>query len=257
MSMTRIFGILVVIALLGFAIHRGRDPMRTALPFGTTDLASVDAALQKLQPDDRGLVEAYVKRSNGDVLTPKFADPDEPFTARTFAEAIVLEKAWAVKRGEQEDAATSRQADRDAAMEPLRDAVDATVTRTELLSPRELTESADQDASVKGALPSDDATVFVATVSLHNTGNKTIVGVQGTLEARQGNTPFPLQLCWVHLDARQPIEADSRIKIRCGNAARRVSAEERAFIADSSSYSITWDPTSVLFADGSRLDSGN
>ena len=91
MSITRIFGVLGVVALLGYAIHRGQDPLRTALPFGTTDLSSVDVALQKLQADDRGLVEAYVKRSSGDVLTTKFADPDEPFTARTFAEAIALD----------------------------------------------------------------------------------------------------------------------------------------------------------------------
>ena len=257
MSINRIFGVLVVVALLGYAIHRSRDPLRTALPFGTTDLSSVEFALEKLQPGDRELVEAYVKRSNGDVLTVKFADPDEPFTARTFADAIALEKAWTVKRGEQEDAATSRQADRDAAMEPLRDAIEATVTHAEILSPRRLAESADPDASVKHALPSDDATVFAVTVSLHNAAGKTIVGVQGALEASHGDTALPLPLCWVNVGARQPIEADGRIEIRCGNPARQASAEARAFIADSSGYAVTWAPKSVLFADGTRLDSGN
>lgn len=257
MSITRNFGILVVVALLGYAIHRGRDPLRTALPFGTTDLSSVEFALEKLQPGDRELVEAYVKRSNGDVLTVKFADPDEPFTARTFAEAIALEKAWTVKRGEQEDATTSRQADRDAAMEPLRDAIEATVTHAEILSPRQLAESADPDVSAKRALPSDDATVFVVTVSLHNAAGKPIVGVQGALEAREGDEILPLQLCWVDIGAQQTIETDRHIQIRCGNPARQASPEARAFIADRSRYRVTWAPKSVLFADGTRLDSGN
>lgn len=43
MSITRILGVLVVAVLLGYAIHRARDPLRTALPFGTTDLSSVES----------------------------------------------------------------------------------------------------------------------------------------------------------------------------------------------------------------------
>jgi len=257
MSITRILGILLAVVVLGYAIQRTRDPLHTALPFGTTDLSSVQAELSRLKPDDRELVEAYVKRSNGDVLSPKFADPDQPFTARTFAEAITLEKAWAVKRGEQEAVAASLQADREAAMAPLREVVEATVARAEVLSPRALSEPPDPAAAVKQALPSDDATVFVVTVSLHNAGSKTIVGVQGALEARESGAYLPLQLCWVDIGAQQPIEAVSRIEIRCANAARHVSEEERAFIADDGSrFHVTWNPKSVVFADGTRLDSG-
>ena len=257
MSITRIFGILVAVVVFVYAIQRTRDPLRTTLPFGTTDLSSVQAELARLKPDDRELVEAYVKRSNGDVLPPKFADPDQPFTARTFAEAIALEKDWAVKRDEQDAVAAGRQAEREAAMAPLREAVEATVARAEALSPRQLSAPPDPGAAVKQALPSDEATVFVVTVSLHNPGSKTIVGVQGALEARENGAYLPLQLCWIDLGAQQPIEAVSRREIRCANAARHIGNEERAFIADDGSrFHVTWNPKSVVFADGTRLDSG-
>jgi hypothetical protein len=256
MSFGRILAILVAAVVLGLVIQKARDPLRTALPFGTTDLSSVEAQLARLHPADRALVEAYVKRSNGDVLPPKFADPDAPFTARTFAEAIALEKAWDVKRGEQEVAAAGREAERDAAMAPLRDAIDASVARAEVLSPRELSQPPDPNATVKQALPSDDATVFVVTVSLHNLTSKTIVAVQGSLEARKPDAYLPLQLCWVDAGARDQVEPASRVEIRCGNMARHVSAEEREFMDDSSGYTVSWQPKSVVFADGTRLDSG-
>jgi len=256
-SLGRILALLVAIAVLGLVIQKARDPLRTALPFGTTDLSSVEPALARLKPDDRARVEAYVKRSNGDVLPPKFADPDEPFTARTFAEAIELEKAWDVKRGEQEAAAAAREAEREAAMAPLREAIEASVVRTQVLSPRQLSEPPDPDAAVKQALPSDDATVFVVTVSLHNLTSKTIVGVQGALEAREPDAYLPLQLCWVDVGEREQIEPASRVEIHCGNPARQVSDEERAFMDDDSGrFTVSWQPKRVVFADGTRLDSG-
>lgn len=257
MSIGRILAILVAIVVLGLVVHKARDPLHTALPYGTPDLSSVEPALATLKPDDRALVEAYVKRSKGDVLPPKFADPDQPFTARTFAEAIELEKAWEVKRAEQEAVATAREAERDAAVAPLRAAVAANVVRSRVLSPRQLTESPDPDAAAKQALPTDDATTLVVMVTVHNLTSQTIVGVQGAVEARERDASPPLQLCRVDIGESQPIEPASRIEIRCGNPARPMSEEERAFVDDDSGrFTVSWKPRSVVFADGTRLDSG-
>lgn len=257
MSIGRILAILVAIAVFGLVIQKARDPMHTALPYGTTDLSSVEPALARLNPTDRALVEAYVKRSNGDVLPPKFADPEQPFTARTFAEAIALEKAWDVKRSEQEGVAQARETERDAAVAPLREAVAVNVVRARVLSPRQLTEPSGPDTAAKQALPTDDATTLVVMVSLHNLTGKTIVGVQGAVEARERDASMPVQLCWVDIGEQQPIEPASRVEIRCGNPALRLSDEERAFVDDDSGrFTVSWKPRSVVFADGTRLDSG-
>ncbi len=57
----------IMIFLIALVIY-GRDPYRTKLPFGSTDLSSVEKQLARLSPEDRKLVEDYVKRSKGDVL---------------------------------------------------------------------------------------------------------------------------------------------------------------------------------------------
>lgn len=252
-----VLGGLLIAILVAFCAHRLRDPLRTMLPFGTTDLSSVQAQLQRLTAEERALVEAYVKRSNGDVLPPAFADPDQPFTARTFAEAIALERAWSIKRGEIDVDAGRRQAERDAALAPLRDAVEADVVRAEVLSPRELAAPADPDATVKRALPSDEATVFVVTVALHNAGSKAISGVQGSLEAHDREAYLPLDLCWVDIGAAATIEPASRIEIRCANPNRHASDQQRAFVDDASGrFTVAWYPKRVVFADGTQLDSG-
>lgn len=150
----------------------------------------------------------------------------------------------------------SRQADRDFAMAPLCAAVEANVVRAEVVSPRELTEATVPDASVKRALPSDNANVFVMTLSLHNAGGKTLVGVQSALEARHLDASLPQQLCWVDVGTQAPIEAASCVEIRSKNPAQQVSPQERAFIAERGRYSVTGIPNRVAFADGIRLDSG-
>lgn len=257
MQAKHVVGGLVAIALLVLLVHWLRDPLRTALPFGTTNLSSVQAQLKRLSPADRALVEAYVKRSHGDVLPAKFADPDQPFTARTFGEAITLEKAWVVKRDAMDAEAAQRQAERDAAMAPLREAVEASVARAEVLAPSDLYAAPGASAPAKQALPGEQATVFVVTVSLHNLGSRTITGVQGSLEARDREAWLPLNLCWIDLGGREPIEPASRVEIRCANPNRHASAQERAFIDDDSGrFTLVWNPKRVEFADGSSLDSG-
>ena len=140
MSLGRIFAFLVGIAIVVALIHYGRDPHHTRLPFGSTDLSSVESDLRRLPADERALVEAYVKRSRGDVLLPSMAEPDDPLTARTFGEAITLQRKWQVKMHAQEAVAATRAAERDRAMAPLRDAVTARVARREILTRDELNE---------------------------------------------------------------------------------------------------------------------
>jgi hypothetical protein len=257
MSPKQIVGVLVAVVLMALLVFWPRYPAGTQLPFGTTDLSSVQSELSRLTPEDRALVEAYVKRSNGDVLLPSMADPDQPFTARTFAQAIELEKAWAVKRGEQEVVATNLQMGRDKAMEPLREAVEATVARVEILSPRQLAGLPEAGEGAKQALASNDPNVFVLTVSIHNLGSKTITGVRGSIAARDRDAPLPLDLCWVDTGEQQMIEAASRIEIRCANRNRPVDDQQRAFIDDKGErFTVVWNPKRVVFEDGTVLDSG-
>jgi hypothetical protein len=255
MSLGRIFAILIGIAIVFVLVHYGRDPHRTRLPFGSTDLSSVESALRRLPPEERSLVEAYVKRSNGDVLLPSMADPDDPLTARTFGEAIVLQRKWNERMRGQEAVAATRAAERERAMAPLRDAVTAHVARREILSRDELNER-QSPGYLQRAHRVDSDPVFVITVAIDNHTDADIVALQGSLEARDRDAYLPLNLCWVDLNEQRTISAHARTEIICANPHRGAASNERDFVADPPGrFTVNWEPKLVRMADGKVLES--
>lgn len=116
---------MVILLLLCAAIYGlcavGTDPYGTTLPMEVDDLSPIQPALDKLPLADREVVTDYLKHSNGDVLPAQFADPDAPLTARTFAQAIALEKDFRVKMAAQDEKAAAMRAVREPSMKPLRD----------------------------------------------------------------------------------------------------------------------------------------
>jgi hypothetical protein len=142
-------------------------------------------------------------------------------------------------------------------MEPLREAVEATVSRVEILTPRQLEGLPEPGEGAKQAVASNDPTVFVVTVSVHNLTSQTITAVEGSIEARDRDAPLPLNVCWVKTSEQQAIEPASRIEIRCANRSRRASDEERAFMDDKGErFTVEWNPKRVVFENGTTLDSG-
>lgn len=244
------------LVLLWFIVHWARDPHRTALPFGTTDLSSVEPQLKRLPAEERRLVETYVKRSNGDVLPPKFADPDNPFTARSFSEAIELQQRWEVKVKEMEAKAAAMQVQRDAAMAPLREAVEARLIRAELLSARDWAQRYDQpDRAVKQALP-NEAAVFVTTIGVYNHTANDVVHVTGSLHAKDRDHWMQLDLCWIDAGRNQPVPAVGHVEVQCSSGSRALDGRERLLIDEGAGdrFTVVWEPHTIEFADGRKLD---
>jgi hypothetical protein len=255
MSIGRIFALLVGVAIVFALIHYGRDPHRAHLPFGSTDLSTAESDLRRLATDERALVEAYVKRSNGDVLPPSMADPDNPLTARTFGEAIALQRKWNEKMHAQEAVAATRAAERDRAMAPLRDAVSARVAQREILTRDELNER-QSPGYLQRAHRVDTDPVFVITVAIDNHTDADIVGLQGSLQARDRDAYLPMDLCWVDLNEQRTIAAHSRSEITCAHPHRNAGAQERDFVADPPGrFTVTWEPKLVRLGDGKVLES--
>jgi len=255
MSLGRIFAFLVGVAVVFALIHYGRDPHRSRLPFGSTDLSTLESDLRRLPTDERALVEAYVKRSNGDVLPPSMADPDDPLTARTFGEAIALQRKWNERMRAQEAVAATHAAERDRAMAPLRDAVTAKVARREILTRDELNER-QSPGYLQRAHRVDTDPVFVITVAIDNHTGADIVALQGSLQARDRDAYLPLDLCWVDLNEQRTITAHSRSEIICAHPHRNAGAQERDFVADPSGrFTVTWEPKLVRLSDGKVLES--
>lgn len=253
MTKFRVF-LLVLVAAFTWWLMRPGDPHRTALPFGTTDLSSVHKQLSRLPDDERKLVEDYVKRSNGDVLTPKFADPDNPLTARTFAEAIDLQRKWAAKQTVADAQAADRQADREARRAPLREIAVAHVVSAKVMTRNESLALTDPDYAKKAHQVSD-ATTFVLKVRVENHGSQPIVALKGSLQARDRDAYLPLDLCWI--DLQQEIAAGEGVEFYCGNSARQASDQQRAFAdQDSARFTEEWQPQYLKLANGRELEAG-
>lgn len=249
---------LLVIVAIGVVVVLGarhsRDPRNTELPLGSTDLSSVEAQLAKLPDEERALVEGYVKRTNGDYLPAGMGDPDDPMTARTFAEAIALERAWKEKMKGQQAQADARQAERDARMAPLRALVDARVVKAEVLSSSEFAARRGQPQPGQATMRGEGET-FVVRIRVQNTGNETINAMTGSLKARDRDEYLPLDLCWIDFSQR-PMAPGASEEIECGGRAG-VSDQQRAFAAGTPGrFTVVWEPRQVVLASGRRLDSG-
>lgn len=251
--------LLLVIALLAVAVwgaRCSRDPLRTELPFGSTDLSSVEASLAKLAPEDRARVDAYVKRSNGDFLPAGMGDPDMPFTARTFAEAIALESQWEARMAQDAIVQQGRETEREAALAPLREIVSAEVLRASID-----TGSAESDGTSRGPKQATSpqrgsAERLRLSLRVRNRSAQDVVQLAGTLRARDGDSPLGLSLCYFEINAQQPLTAHEVRDFDCVQQ-RAISEQERAFVAGAPGrFSVEWLPRELKLADGRRLESG-
>ncbi len=258
MMFARMLLVLVVVmsAVLGSACQR--DPRATALPFGTTDLSSVKANLDRLPKDEKDLVVAYVTRSRGDVMPANMADPDEPLTARTFAEAIKLQRDFLRKQAGDDAKAEARRADRDADLAPLRAAAEVTLVRREIVARQDLT--GPREAYRGGAKQAiDTRQVAVTTYRLRNTASQGIDSVTGNVTVRKANRESNelgiLNSCYI--EHHEPLRTGESTEVHCANTNKSVSDADRRFIEmPESDFVIEWEPRSIRFNDGRTLTSG-
>ncbi|SDD09445.1 hypothetical protein [Aquimonas voraii] len=251
--------LLLVLALLAVVIwgaRCSRDPLRTELPFGSTDLSSVEASLARLAPEDRARVEAYVKRSNGDYLPAGMGDPDMPFSARTFAEAIELEKRWEARLAQEAVAQQGRESEREAALAPLRALVSVEILRASIDTRRGGSGSEVGGAKPVGPRIQGGGERMRLSLRVRNRSAQDVVHLAGTLRARDRDSPLGLSLCYFEISAQQPLTAHEVRDFDCVQQ-RAISEQERAFVAGAPGrFSVEWLPREITLADGRSLKSG-
>lgn len=233
-------GLLIALGVYGAV----RKPYGTLLPMDVADLSEIQPQLDRLGEEERDLVLGYLKRSNGDVLPPSMADPDAPFTARTFGEAITLQRRFLREQGVRDAQAAQRRVARDKVLEPLRDAVGVRLLKRELLTVAQALGRPDEPI----ARPER---VLVVTYRLVNGAGRDIVAVKGAVEVRDAAGAKRSE-CW--FDEKATLEAFSGIEVRCGNTMRTADPREREFAAlPAQDLAVFWEPAEVVFADGARL----
>ncbi|HRG16715.1 MAG TPA: hypothetical protein PLB00_12005 [Pseudomonadota bacterium] len=237
--------ILVLAAVVG--LYRiGTDPYRTALPMEVEDLSPIEPQLAKLPPEDRELVTDYLKRSNGDVLPAQFADPDDPLTARTFAEAIALEKTHREKMKVEQARLAAFRAERDAQFKPLRDIVTARIVNRQ-----ELTEAEIYGAPGAGQpLRDNERRSTVITYRFWNRGNRTITTLRGLVEVA-GSGLMPAASCWI--DDSSPIGSLDHRDVRCRTPKDANAADRALMQRPIAEIPLGWYPREIRFDDGQVL----
>ncbi|MFY8135936.1 MAG: hypothetical protein ACOVKS_13120 [Aquimonas sp.] len=248
--------LIVVLGILAWGARCSRDPLRTELPFGSTDLSPVEAALAELAPEDRARVEAYVKRSNGDFLPAGMGDPDMPFTARTFAEAIELERQWEARTAHEAVLQRGREGDRERALAPLREIVSAEIVQARIDTASGESSAPGQGAKRAGPRQPGGAERMRLSLRVRNRSAQDVVQLAGTLRARDRDNPLGLSFCYFEIDAGQALKAYEVREFDCLQQ-HALSAQERAFVAGTPGrFAVEWLPRELQLADGRRLSSG-
>ncbi len=247
---------IVLLVLVMAAARCSRDPLRTELPFGSTDLSSVEAQLAKLTPEDRARVEAYVTRSNGDYLPLGLGDPDMPFTARTFAEAIELQRQWESRMAEEAVTQGAREAERERALAPLRAIVSAEIVSARLDQAEPASTVAGAAAKSGQGAPEDAPQQLRLTLRVRNLGPQAVVQLAGNLRARDREQPLGLPLCYFEVTEHNALAAHEVREFDCVQQ-RPANTQERAFAAPTPGrFSVEWLPRELTLEDGRTLKSG-
>jgi hypothetical protein len=235
-----------------------RSPYGTVLPLEVEDLTPIQEQLEQLPDEERELVLGYLRRSNGDVLPASFADPDQPFTARTFREAIALQKDFLAKQSVSDREADARRADREALMAPLRKVSSVRVLKREILTGDEIYgRPAASDYATRKSTASTASSgnkVLVVTYRLHNLSPRAIASIQGSVSILSAAGE---EMTDCFFDHGESIGAGSSADIRCGQPNLPASVNDIAFTAmPMSDFTVYWEPRTIAFADGTRIATG-
>ncbi len=244
---TRLLILAALMAALGL-YGALRKPYGTRLPYDVDDLSEIQPQLDRLGERERELVLGYLERSNGDVLPASMADPDFPFTARTFGEAIELQERFLREQAGRDAVAAQRRAERDRLLAPLRDALELRLVARELLTQDEAL-GLPADVRVKSA--DNGRRVLVVSYRLVNVSGRTIASAKGGVDVFD-DTGRRRTHCWI--DQADTLDAFAHDDVRCGNAMRTAEPDDRAFVGvPAERLTLLWEPAEIVFADGSRL----
>ncbi|MFC0676765.1 hypothetical protein ACFFGH_02710 [Lysobacter korlensis] len=256
MTLGRTASLLLSLAVLGWAVSVMRDPLRTRLPLGSTDLSAQQAQLDRLTDEQRQLVLAYVERSGGDVLPARFADPDVPLTARTFGEAIELQRRFVAMTREDDARAAERDAVRERELAPLRNALKAQLLSRQLVPPMQALHPSGNSFGSAASAAGDEPPVLVTTYRIRNGTPYTIDSFEAGAHVHRAGARFSyvgaLDECWI--EHREPLHPGSSVDVRCGGR-RTASADVQAYARMAArELAIEWIPKKIRFAGGSTLE---
>lgn len=258
MTFTRLLLIVAMVGLAIWGIKVLRDPYAARLPVGSTDLTSIRSALDRLPSDERALVEAYVARSDGNVLPPTMATPDMPFTARNVREAIKLQRELAAAEAkedqrQQENWATAEARD-EARRDTMRQAVSLELLKREIWTAQEHAARQAQAYGRGGAKRGvPNKPVMVITFRLVNLSSHQVAGVHGsvTVRSRDGDSAIAAAQCGIDRDVE--LDVGGSVDVQCLRVEAPSPQDQALIDSADSALEVEWRPSLVRFSDGTQL----
>ncbi len=239
-------------AVLCVFIYFG-NPKTTRLPDSPQAISTVQKQLDKLSPEDRQLVVDYIKRANGTVLPEQFADPDDPLTARTFSDAIKLQRKFNLKQAADKGRAKQLANTRESAFEPLRE-----VLQVELLKREIVTVDQFLGRQPVPGQATNDRKVLVTTLRFSNYENESITYFSGTVEIRTRADPDSfLNVVHCYVEHHTVIPGSMTVDLDCGSANRPAGSFEETFAyLPERDLILSWAPRKIVLHSGKTLESG-
>lgn len=232
--MNKFFKIVAIISI-GMLAACG-DPRDTVIPADLSNMGAVTVALEKLSPEEKGLVTEYIvghMMSSALGVTSNPGIPDGMTIRNAIAEQRQANADRAAKLLKQQELKAKLQAERSAAMESMTNAVTVTLVSKKI---------------VERGYDEKIAVVF----GYKNNTSKDISGVKGTIVVKDlfGDDISSFQVS--NDDAIKANESST------WNGERSItfsfSNRDRKLVELSDDkYTVTWEPHIIVFADGTQM----
>lgn len=246
-------GVLLAVLAFGWRLLP-RDPLSTPLPSDPRELDTASRAFERLNLEEKDLVVHYAERSNGQVLPKQFADPEDPLTARTFGEAIELQRAFEQKQASNRAAMEARDRARQEQLAPLREVLTVELVKREIVSRTDFLHRGFPSGAP--TTPSDDPRVLVTTYRVRNRSSEPIAHYSGNVTVHRVGDPrtglAARTSCF--LEESTALEPDAERDHSCGDLAKPATHTDEEFVAlPQSAAVVTWEPRDITFESGRRL----
>jgi hypothetical protein len=247
--------VLVIVLLTGWGVMNGRDPYRAYLPLGTEDMGSIRSELDRLPKDERDLVEGYAKRAKGRIAEAAYSDSGEPYTARTVADAIVLQREFLARTGAKEARMPSAEAQRETAREdrlaPMRRAISLDLLDRRIMTPEQRLDELGANhvpGTAKRGIKKGES-ILIMTFRLSNRSVSEIGTAKVWAAVRKADTGQTLAECYINFSGT--LAVNDSTEIRCQRKGDPTDADRKFVDIPDRDLSLEWVPSYVRFSNGS------
>ncbi len=235
----------ILLCLLSLAACSG--PKDTPLPHDLNKMDSIKPAMEKLIPEERELVAGYIMRYTiGAKLSGLFGGKEGPGIPEgmTIGKAIEEQRKFkadaAVEEAKQQALKVKLQAEREAAIKPMREAITVTLVSKKL----------ETEHGYSGMVMDEKLAV---TFGYKNNTTKDIAGVKGHISVKD---LFGDEISGFLISNDSTIKAGESItwsgsrsvKFAFGNNKDRKLAE-----LEDDKFKVVWEPQMIVFKDGTKL----